>query len=99
MHPDRVPGTAACLLAVTTMCSTDGERKKWRHPDNVVCCSPASSCMGAPELWKAVPVQELNSMFAAGDFGAHLTSAETKRKLTLRHHWLQTPLVLCLPVC
>lgn len=99
MHPDRVPGTAACLLAVTTMCSTDGERKTRRRPDLVVCRSPAFSSVGAPELWKAVPVQEHNSVFAAGDFGAHLTTAEPKRKLTPRHRWLQTPLVLCLPVC
>lgn len=49
-------------------------------------------------LLKAVPVQEYNSMLATGDFGAHLTTAAVKRKLTLLHRWLQKPLVVMLSV-
>lgn len=54
---------------------------------NLVCCS--SPGPGAPpELWMAVPVQEHNSVFAAGDFRARLRTAAVQRKPPPLHHRL-----------
>lgn len=98
MHPDRFVGTTACLLAVASFIVQIVRGKNGVILEKLCAVVPALSCMGAPELWKAVPVQEYNSMSAAGDFGAYLTTPELKRKLTQLHRWLQKPLALCLPV-
>lgn len=80
-------------------CVVQMVRGEKRRPDNVVCCSCCVLLvLGAPEVWKAVPVQEYDSVLATGDFGAHLTTAAIKRKLTLLHRWLQKPLVVMLSV-
>ncbi|CAN8200119.1 unnamed protein product [Coccothraustes coccothraustes] len=77
MCPARVPAPPRAPCS-RSRCSADGERNSRRRPANVVCCS--SPVPGAPELWKAVPVQEHNSVPAAGDFGARLRTAAVERK-------------------
>lgn len=51
-----------------------GRGKAGGGPKKTVVCRSSPVPGAPPELWKAVPpsVQEHNSVFAAGDFGAHL---------------------------